>query len=182
MRSRLASIGWSDPGVPPPTLTLSMIRFLLSCLLWGLGAQPRVAETSTGFGSDQLIPTRERNGLEAATRILSSLLFLLAIIAQFLPEELSLLTAPQLHLLALASAIWGLQMIFRPSVPMDSTAISTGLWSFAGYFPFFLLGNLSPFFDKDPSNLYTLIGQGGAVGLLLVYGLFRDIRRETRGE
>jgi hypothetical protein len=91
-------------------------------------------------------------------------------------------TAPQLHLLALGSVVWGLQMILRPSVPMDSTAISTGLWSFAGYFPFFLLGNLSPFFDKDPTNLYTLIGQGGAVGLLLVYGLFRDIRRETRGE
>ena len=159
-----------------------MIRFLLDCVLWGLGSQPHGAGTSSGFGSDQLIPTRERNSLEAATRILSSLLFLLAIFAQFLPDELALLTAPQLHLLALASAVWGLQMILRPSVPMDSTAISTALWSFAGYFPFFLLGNLSPFFDKDPTNLYTLIGQGGAVGLLLVYGLFRDIRRETRGE
>ena len=159
-----------------------MIRFLFDCMLWGLGSQPRAAETSSGFGSDQLIPTRERNGLEAATRILSSLLFLLAIIAQFLPEELSLLTAPQLHLLALASAVWGLQMILRPSVPMDSTAISTALWSFAGYFPFFLLGNLSPFFDKDPTNLYTLLVQGGVVGGLLVYGLFRDIRREIRTE
>ena len=117
-----------------------MIRFLFDCVLWGLGSQPRSAETSSGFGSDQLIPTRERNGLEAATRILSSLLFLLAIIAQFLPEELSLLTAPQLHLLALASAVWGLQMILRPSVPMDSTAISTALWSFAGYFPSSFLG------------------------------------------
>ena len=159
-----------------------MIRFLFDCVLWGLGSQPRSAETSSGFGSDQLIPTRERNGIEAAIRILSSGLFLLAIFAQFLPNELALLTAPQLHLLALASAIWGLQMILRPSVPMDSTAISTALWCFAGYFPFFLLGNLSPFFDKDPTNLYTLIGQGGAVGTLVVYGLFRDIRRETRAE
>ena len=73
-------------------------------------------------------------------------------------------------------------MILRPSVPMDSTAISTALWSFAGYFPFFLLGNLSPFFDKDPTNLYTLLVQGGVVGGLVVYGLFRDIRRETRAE
>ena len=64
----------------------------------------------------------------------------------------------------------------------DSTAISTALWSFAGYFPYFLLGNLSPFFDKDPTNLYTLIGQGGAVGMLAAYGLFRDIRRETCAE
>jgi len=159
-----------------------MIRFLLDCMLWGLGSQPRGAETSSGFGSDQLVPTRERNGLEAAVRILSSLLFLLAIVAQFLPEELGLLTAPQLHLLALASAVWGLQMILRPSVPMDSTAISTALWSFAGYFPFFLLGNLSPFFDKDPTNLYTLIVQGGMVGALVVCGLFRDIRREIRVE
>ena len=159
-----------------------MIRFLFDCLLWGLGSQPRGAETSSGFGSDQLIPTRERNSLEAATRLLSSLLFLLAIFAQFLPDELALLTAPQLHLLAVASAVWGLQTILRPSVPMDSTAISTALWSFAGYFPFFLLGNLLPFFDKDPTNLYTLIGQGAVVGALMVYGLFRDIRRENRAE
>ena len=159
-----------------------MIRFLYDCMLWGLGAQPRGAETSSGFGSDQLIPTRERNGLEAAVRILSSLLFLLATFAQFLPDELGFLTAPQLHLLALASAAWGLQMLLRPSIPMDSTAISTALWSFAGYFPFFLLGNLSPFFDKDPTNLYTLIVQGGVVGVLVVYGLFRDIRREIRAE
>ncbi len=155
-----------------------MIRFLLDCMLWGLGSQPRGAETSSGFGSDQLIPTRERNGLEAAVRILSSLLFLLAVFAQFLSTELGFLTAPQLHLLALASAVWGLQMILRPSVPMDSTAISTALWSFAGYFPFFLLGNLSPFFDTDPTNLYPHLGQGGTVGALVVYGLFRDIRRE----
>ena len=159
-----------------------MIRFLFDCMLWGLGAQPRGAETSSGFGSDQLIPTRERNGLEAAVRILSSLLILLATFAQFLPDELGFLTAPQLHLLALASAAWGLQMLLRPSIPMDSTAISTALWSFAGYFPFFLLGNLSPFFDKDPTNLYTLIVQGGVVGVLVVYGLFRDIRREIRAE
>ena len=159
-----------------------MIRFLFDCMLWGLGAQPRGAETSSGFGSDQLIPTRERNGLEAAVRILSSLLFLLAVFAQFLSIELGFLTAPQLHLLALASAVWGLQMILRPSIPMDSTAISTALWSFAGYFPFFLLGNLSPFFDKDPTSLYTLIVQGGVVGVLVVYGLFRDIRREIRVE
>ena len=159
-----------------------MIRFLLNCLLWGVGYRPRAAETSSGFGADQLVPTRERNRLEAAIRILSSLLFLLAIFAQFLPEELGFVTAPQLHLLALGSVVWGLQMILRPSVPMDSTAISTALWSFAGYFPFFLLGNLSPFFDQDPTNLYTLIGQGGSVGVLVFFGLFRDIRREIRSE
>ena len=159
-----------------------MIRFLFDCMLWGLGSSPRAAGTSSGFGSDQLIPTRERNAFEAAIRILSSLLFLLAIVAQFLPEELGFLTAPQLHLLAIGSVVWGLQMILRPSVPMDSTAISTALWSFAGYFPFFLLGNLSPFFDQDPTNLYTLIGQGGSVGVLVVFGLFRDIRRENRAE
>jgi hypothetical protein len=158
-----------------------MIRFLLDCMLWGLGSQPRGAETSSGFGSDQLIPTRERNGLEAAVRILSSLLFLLATVAQFLPEELGFLTAPQLHLLALASGVWGLQVILRPSIPMDSTAISTALWSFAGYLPFFLLGNLLPFFDQDPTNLFTLIVQGGMVGTLVIYGLFRDIRREFVG-
>ncbi len=149
-----------------------MIRFLLDCMLWGLGSQPRGAETSSGFGSDQLVPTRERNVIEATIRILSSLLFLLAIFAQFLPEDLSFLTTPQLHLLALASAAWGLQMILRPSVPMDSTAISTALWSFAGYLPYFLIGNILDL------PLETLLWQAGAVGGLIAYGLFRDIRRE----
>ena len=149
-----------------------MIRFLFDCVLWGLGSQPRGAETSSGFGSDQLIPTRERNGLEAAVRILSSLLFLLAVFAQFLSTELGFLTAPQLHLLALASAVWGLQTILRPSVPMDSTAISTALWSFAGYLPYFLIGNILDL------PLETLLWQAGAVGGLIAYGLFRDIRRE----
>ena len=159
-----------------------MIRFLLNCLLWGVGYQPRPAENSSGFGSDQLVPSRERNGLEAAIRILSSLLFVLAVSYQFLPTELGFLTTPQFHLLALASAAWALQTILRPSVPTDGTAISTALWSFAGYFPFFLLGNLAPFFDQDPANLYTLLWQGGLVGALVAYGLFRDIRREIQAE
>lgn len=149
-----------------------MIRLLFSCLLWGLGYPPRSAGTSSGFGSDQLIPTRERNGLEAAIRILSSGLFLLAIVAQLPTVEFGFLTSPELHLLALASAAWGLLMIFRPSVPMDGTAIGTALWSFAGYLPYFLIGNL---FDLP---LTTFLWQGGAVGGLVIYGLFRDIRRE----
>jgi hypothetical protein len=150
-----------------------MIRFLFDCVLWGLGYSPRSASTSSGFGSDQLIPTRERNVIEATIRILSSLLFLLAIVAQFLPEELSFLSAPQLHLLALASAAWGLQMLLRPSIPMDSTAISTTLWSFAGYLPYFLIGNILDL------PLETLLWQAGAVMSLIAYGLFRDIRREV---
>mgnify|MGYP007097495955 FL=1 len=159
-----------------------MIRFLLGCLLWGLGWQPRGAVSSSGFSSDHLVPTRERTGLEATIRILSSLLFLLALCAQFLPDEISFLTAPQFHLLAFASAAWALLMLLTPSLPMDSTAISTALWTFAGYLPFFLLGNLSPFVEQDSSNLLTLIGQGGAIGALVVYGILRDIRRESRAE
>ena len=149
-----------------------MIRFLFDCLLWGLGSQPRGAETSSGFGSDQLIPTRERNGIEAAIRIVSSGFFLLAIVAQLPTVELGFLTAPELHLLALASAAWGLQMLLRPSIPMDSTAIGTALWSFAGYLPYFLIGNILDL------PLATLLWQAGAVGGLIAYGLFRDIRRE----
>lgn len=159
-----------------------MIRFLLGCLLWGLGWQPRDAVSSTGFGSDQLVPTRERTGLEATIRILSSLLFLLALCAQFLPDEISFLTAPQFHLLAFASAAWALLMLLTPPLPMDSTAISTALWTFAGYLPFFLLGNLSPLLDPDSSNLTTLVGQGFGVGALVVFGILRDIRRESRAD
>ena len=159
-----------------------MIRFLLGCLLWGLGWQPRGAVSSSGFSSDHLVPTRERTGLEATIRILSSLLFLLALCAQFLPDEISFLTEPQFHLLAFTSAAWALLMLLTPSLPMDSTAISTALWTFAGYLPFFLLSNVSPFIEQDSSNLLTLIGQGGAIGALVVYGILRDIRRESRAE
>lgn len=149
-----------------------MIPLLVGCLLWGLGYSPRSAGTSSGFGSDQLIPTRERNGIEAAIRIVSSGFFLLAIVAQLPTVELGFLTAPELHLLALASAAWGLQMLLRPSIPMDSTAISTALWSFAGYLPYFLIGNILDL------PLVTLLWQAGAVGGLIACGLFRDIRRE----
>lgn len=153
-----------------------MIRFLFTCLLWGVGMQPRQAATPSGFGGEQLVPSRERNGVEAAIRLLSSTLFLLAILSQFFPAELSLLTSPPLHLLATAGASWIFLMVFRPAVPMDSTAISTGLWSFAGYLPFFLLGNL---FDLP---LATLLGQAGLVAAVMAYGLFRDIRREIRAD
>jgi len=149
-----------------------MIPLLVGCLLWGLGYSPRSAGTSSGFGSDQLIPTRERNGIEAAIRIVSSGFFLLAIVAQLPTVELGFLTAPELHLLALASAVWGVQMLLRPSIPMDSNAISTALWSFAGYLPYFLIGNILDL------PLVTLLWQAGAVGGLIAYGLFRDIRRE----
>jgi hypothetical protein len=149
-----------------------MIPLLVGCLLWGLGCSPRSAVTSSGFGSDQLIPTRERNGIEAAIRIVSSGFFLLAIVAQLPTVELGFLTAAELHLLALASAAWGLQMLLRPSIPMDSTAISTALWSFAGYLPYFLIGNILDL------PLVTLLWQAGAVGGLIAYGLSRDIRRE----
>jgi len=153
-----------------------MIRFLFDCLLWGVGFQPRAAATSSGFGGEQLLPSRERSGLEASIRALSSTLFLLAILAQFLPDELALLTSPQLHLLASGAAGWILLMLFRPSLPMDSTAISTALWSFAGYLPYFLLGNLSVI------PLKTLLSHVALVAAVIAYGLFRDIRREMQAE
>ena len=153
-----------------------MIRFLFDCLLWGVGFQPRAAATSSGFGGEQLLPTRERSGLEASIRALSSTLFLLAIVAQFLPDELALLTSPQLHLLASGGAAWLLLMVFRPSLPMDSTAISTALWSLAGYLPYFLLGNLLVI------PLKTLLSHVALVAAVIAYGLFRDIRREIQAE
>lgn len=153
-----------------------MTRFLLNCLLWGLGYTPPTAATSSGFGSDQLAPVRNRSGLEAAIRALSSLLFVTACFAQFLPDELGWLHEPSLHLLALSGAIWCLLVTLRPSLPMDGTAISTALWSFAGYLPYFLIGNLT----NVP--VMTLLCQAGAVGALVSYGLFRDIRREMKAE
>ena len=152
-----------------------MIRFLLSCLLWGVGYQAPQAATSSGFGGDQLVPTRDRSGAEAVVRALSSALFLRAIAAQFLPGP-DLLAKPEWHLLALTGTAWCLLMLCRPSLPMDGTAISTALWSFAGYLPYFLIGNLT----EVP--LTTLLAQAGGVGAVVSYGLFRDIRREIKAE
>lgn len=151
-----------------------MIRFLLGCLLWGLGFERRSEATSSGFGGEQLAPTRPRTALEAAIRVIGSTLFLLALGAQFLGEDLGWLHAPHLHLLAIGSATWCLLMFCRPSLPMDSTAISTALWSFAGYLPYFLSGNLFAV------PVLTLLTQAGVVGGVVAYGLFRDIRREIK--
>lgn len=151
-----------------------MIRFLLGCLLWGLGFERRAEATSSGFGGEQLTPTRPRTGLEAAIRVISSTLFLLALCAQFLDEELRWLHAQHLHLLATGSALWCVAMFCRPSLPMDSTAISTALWSFAGYLPYFLIGNLFAV------PIATLLAQAAIVGGAVAYGLFRDIRREIK--
>ena len=152
-----------------------MIRFLLNCLLWGVGYHAPQPATSSGFGGDQLVPTRDRSAAEAVIRASSSLLFVWAILAQFLPSP-DLLAKPEWHLLAVTGTAWCLLMLCRPSLPMDGTAISTALWSFAGYLPYFLIGNLTDV------PLTTLLAQAGGVGALVAYGLFRDIRREIKAE
>jgi hypothetical protein len=166
-------------GTPP------MIRFLFDCLLWGLGFERRDQATSTGFDGEHLIPTRQRSGLEAAIRALSSLIFVLAFavnVAGFIlatgasPEVSGLLAEGTFPALAWASAAWCLLMLCRPSLPMDSTAIGTGLWSFAGYLPYFLIGNL---FAVPVSILFL---QAGLAGGVISYGLFRDIRREMKAD
>ncbi|PAZ06049.1 MAG: hypothetical protein CAK86_02935 [Opitutia bacterium AMD-G1] len=148
-----------------------MIRFLLGCLLWGLGFERNDPATSSGFHTEQLVPTRPRTSLEAAIRFLSSTLFLLALIAQFLSEDLD-----WRHVLAAPGAAWCLLMLCRPSLPMDSTAIGTALLGFAGYLPYLLIGNLYAL------PVATLLAQAGLVGGLASYGLFRDIRREIKAE
>ncbi len=58
---------------------------------------------------------------------------------------------------------------------MDSAAISTGLWCFGPYLPFFLMNiTLTP--------LYSLMAQMGGFVALLTYGLIRDIRKETKDD
>jgi hypothetical protein len=59
---------------------------------------------------------------------------------------------------------------------MDSTSIGTGLWCFAGYLPYFLIGNLFAV------PVLILLVQAGVVGGLISYGIFRDIRREIHAE
>jgi hypothetical protein len=158
-----------------------MNRFLFDCLLWGLGFERRDQASSTGFDGELLIPTRQRSGAEATIRIFSSLVFVLAFavnVAGFTtgasPEYAMFLTVGDCPALAWASLAWCLLMLFRPRLPMDSTAIGTALWSFAGYLPYFLIGNLFAV------PVTTLLLQAGLAGGIMSYGLFRDIRREMK--
>jgi hypothetical protein len=162
-----------------------MIRLLFDCMLWGLGFERRDQGSNSGFDSEHLIPTRRRTATEAAIRILSSLIFVLAFavnVAGFIlptggaPEVSMFLADGDFPALAWAGAAWSLLMLCRPSLPMDSTSIGTGLWCFAGYLPYFLIGNLFAV------PVLILLVQAGVVGGLISYGIFRDIRREIHAE
>ena len=64
-RAFVEKAGWSDADIQPLPGDASSRRYIR--LVRGAGSamlmdQPRGAETSSGFGSDQLVPTRERNG------------------------------------------------------------------------------------------------------------------------
>ncbi len=151
-----------------------MTKLILYWLAWSLGWNESSATTSSGFGSDQLVPTRMRNNLEAMIRLFSTLLFFI-VIGSSLTDWLNPLVAPDRYWLALPAALWALQTIFRPSVPMDSASISTGLWCFAPYLPFFLI-------NPTDIPLFSLLWQMGGFIVLLTFGLARDIRKETKSD
>ena len=163
-----------------------MLRFLFECILWGLGFERRNAPTSSGFGGDDLVASRRRTIPEAVIRFCGSLAFITAAginLGQLVPLAVQrdpwlseLLTGGDLPLIAVASLAWCALMIVRPSLPMDRTAIATGLWSLSAYLPFFLVGNLTAI----PAE--AMLWQCLAVGGVLAYGLFRDIRREIRAD
>lgn len=163
-----------------------MLRLLFDCLLWGLGFERRAVETSSGFGGDDLAASRRRTMPEAIIRFCGSLAFITAAginLSQLVPLAVprdpwfsEQLTGGDVPLIAAASIAWCALMIGRPSLPMDRTAIATGLWTLGGYLPFFLIGNLTAV------PLEAMLWQSAAVGGVLTYGLFRDIRREIRGE
>lgn len=163
-----------------------MFRLLFACILWGLGFERKGQPTASGFGGDDLVAVRPRTWPEAAIRLLSSLLFIPAAginLSLLLPLPFprdpwvsDLLMGGDVPLVTAASLAWCALMIGRPSLPMDRPAIATGLWSLAGYLPYFLVGNLTAI------PLEAMLWQFAAVGAVLSYGLFRDIRREIRAE
>lgn len=163
-----------------------MLRLLFDCLLWGLGFERRSAATSSGFGGDDLAASRRRTLPEAILRFCGSLAFITAAginLSQLVPLAVprdpwfsEQLTGGDVPLIAAASIAWCALMIGRPSLPMDRTAIATGLWTLSGYLPFFLVGNLTavPF--------EAMLWQAGGVGAVMAYGLFRDIWREMQAD
>lgn len=163
-----------------------MFRFLFDCALWGLGFERRETQTSSGFGGDDLTASRRRTIPEAIIRFCGSLAFITAAginLAQLVPLAVERdpwfsdqLTGGDVPLIAGPSLAWCALMIVRPSLPMDRTAIATGLWTLSGYLPFFLIGNLTAV------PIEAMLWQCAAVGGVLAYGLFRDIRREIRAE
>ncbi len=147
-----------------------MTKLILHWLGWSLGWNDSSPATRSGFGSEQLVPSRERTSGEALIRILSTVLFL-AVIGSSITDWLNPLVAPDHYWLAIPAALWALQTFFRPSLPMDGNAISTGLWCFAPYLPFF-------FIDPTTTPLFSLLWQMGGFACLLAFGLIRDLRRE----
>ena len=152
-----------------------MFKLIFYWLGWSLGWVGRPPATSSGFSGDHLVATRERNPLEAFIRIVSTGLFFAAICGHFI-DSLAPLMKQDAYWFALPAMLWAYQTIFRPETPMDSAAISTGLWCFGPYLPFFLIMNIA----RTP--LYSLMAQMGGFVALLTYGLVRDIRKESKDE
>lgn len=157
-------------------MLFGFIQVFFLCLLWGLGLQGPATKGASGFGEDELVHKRELTTFERILKATCTGLFILSTLANF-TSPFDFLFETESYWCALPSAAWILFMLFRRSVPMDAEAIGTGLWTFA---PFVSIGlwSVSGFLQLDLIPYHSLLWQAGGVGVMIAYGLTRDITRE----
>ena len=157
-------------------MTFGFIQMFFRCLLWCLGLQGPALKGASGFGEDELVKKRELTTFERSLKATCTGLFIIATLANF-TSPFDFLFETESYWCGLPSAAWILFMLFRRSVPMDAEAIATGLWTFAPFASFglwFVIG----FLNLGLLPYHSLLWQAGGVGVIIAYGLFRDISRE----
>ncbi len=157
-------------------MLFGFIQVFFLCLLWGLGLQGPATKGVSGFGEDELVRKRELTAFERILKATCTGLFILSTLTNF-TSPFDFLFETESYWCALPSAAWIVFMLFRRSVPMDAEAIGTGLWTFA---PFVSVGlwSVSGFLQPNLIPYHSLLWQAGGVGVIIAYGLFRDISRE----
>lgn len=157
-------------------MLFGFIQTFFLCLLWCLGLQGPATKGASGFGEDELVRKRELTAFERSLKATCTGLFILSTLANF-TSPFDFLFETESYWCAVPSAAWILFMLFRRSVPMDAEAIGTGLWTFA---PFVSVGLwlVIGFVQLDLIPYHSLLWQAGGVGVIIAYGLFREISRE----
>lgn len=157
-------------------MTVGILQMFFRCLLWCLGLQGPAPKGESGFGGDELISKRELTRFERGLKAFCTVFFVAATLTNF-GDLFDFLLASDTYWCALPSAAWVLFMLCNRSVPMDAEAIGTGLWTFA---PFYAIGLwfIIGFLHLDLIPYHSLLWQAIGVGLMIGYGLFRDISKE----
>ena len=156
-----------------PRIFQRPLKFIFWCT--GVELVPRPAST-TGFDIDDLAPRRAPLLFERSLKAFCSLLFLITSVVYVFRWWPWLLNTDS-YWCALPSAAWVLFMLLRHETPMDAEAIGVGLWTLS---PFIAIAFEAGggFVRLDLMPLQSLLWQAVAIGVMIAWGLIRDLVRE----